>query len=267
MVTKAFELAYKELVADILKHGEKREGRNGNTLSLFGRTLVIDLQYGFPLLQGRRIYYKGVLGELAAMLKQPKTIKDFEDQGCNYWKLWSKKDGTINVDYGNSWLDWNGYNQHANLIHTLKTNPTDRRMVISGWRPDRLAELDLPCCHYAYQWYVREGKYLDMLWHQRSVDTMIGLPSDIVFAAAWNIMIANEVGLEPGKITFTLGDTHIYEEHIEPAKEYLQSIVYMKQTKYKLNCKPGTETVSFTPDMLEILDYAPQNSIKFKLKA
>ena len=267
MVTEAFEIAYRRLIRDILDNGEVRKGRNGTTRSLFGRTLVVDLQEGFPLLKGRRIYYKGVLGELAAMLKGPKTIKDFEDQGCNYWKLWGKADGTINVDYGNSWLDYNGFNQHANLIDTLKHNPTDRRMVITGWRPDKLDDLDLPCCHYAYQWYVRDGKYLDMLWHQRSVDTMIGLPSDMVFAAAWNIMIANEVGLVPGKITFTLGDTHIYEEHLMPAREYMGKMIYFEQTDYKLNCPEGTPTVSFTPDMLEIINYTPREPISFKLKA
>lgn len=261
-----YELSYKELIQKILDEGELRHTRNGNTISVFGQNISFNIQDGFPLLTGRKIYYKGVFGELAAMLKQPKTIKDFEDQGCNYWKLWGNSDGTINIDYGNKWLDFNGINQHAELIDKLKNNPTDRRMIITGWDPSNISNLNLPCCHYAYQWYVREGKYLDMIWHQRSTDVMIGLPSDVVFASAWNIMIANEVGLIPANIYMTIGDSHIYEEHITKAEEYLNSSIH-KLPNYKLNVDPGYNTIDFKSNDISIINYNNSGKITFKLKA
>lgn len=263
----SYESQYRGLVHNILRNGELREGRNGATYSLFGETLSFDLSSGeFPLLTGRQIFYKGVFGELAALLRQPKNIADFEEWGCNYWKLWAKENGDINVDYGNKWINWDGVDQLARLVETLKTNPSDRRMIITGWDPRSLDELDLPCCHYAYQWYVREGKYLDMLWHQRSVDTMIGLPSDVVFAAAWNIAIANEVGLTPGRITMTLGDTHIYEEHSNNADEFLKT-GFTDSPRYKLLSRLGKKTIEFTPDDIEIVDYNPLTKLKFELKS
>lgn len=262
-----YELAYMGLVRKILANGELRRGRNGTTLAIFGETLTIDLSTGeFPLLTGRQLFYRGVFGELAAMLRGPKTLKDFEEHGCNYWKQWAWPDGSINVDYGNAWLDFNGFNQLEALAEGLKNNPHGRRHLVTGWRPDRLDDLSLPCCHYAYQWYVREDKYLDMMWHQRSVDTMIGLPSDVIFASAWNIMLANEVGLIPGKITFTLGDTHIYEEHIEQAKEYLTRLT-CELPKYKLEAYTQKAHTLFRPDDIIISGYTHMPAIKFELKA
>lgn len=262
-----YELAYMGLVRKILANGELRRGRNGTTLAIFGETLTIDLSTGeFPLLTGRQLFYRGVFGELAAMLRGPKTLKDFEEHGCNYWKQWAWPDGSINVDYGNAWLDFNGFNQLEALAEGLKNNPHGRRHLVTGWRPDRLDDLSLPCCHYAYQWYVREDKYLDMMWHQRSVDTMIGLPSDVIFASAWNIMLANEVGLIPGKITFTLGDTHIYEEHIEQAKEYLTRLT-CELPKYKLEAYTQKAHTLFRPDDIIISSYTHMPAIKFELKA
>lgn len=262
----SYEADYKKLVKKILDTGELRAGRNGNTKAIFGETLTIDLNSGFPLLTGRRIHYKGVLGELAAMLRGPKTLKDFKDYGCNYWDLWARPDGSIDIDYGNAWLDFNGVNQLEALVTGLVHNPHGRRHMVTGWRPDRLDMVSLPCCHYAYQWYVRDNKYLDMLWHQRSVDTMIGLPSDVVFASAWNIILANEVGLIPGKITFTLGDTHIYEEHIEQAKEYLETLT-LELPDYRLTAPKMACHTLFTPSWLEIENYSYLSEMKFELKA
>lgn len=262
----SYEANYKKLVKKILDTGELRAGRNGNTKAIFGETLTIDLNSGFPLLTSRRIYYKGVFGELAAMLRGPKTLKDFKDYGCNYWDLWARPDGNIDIDYGNAWLDFNGVNQLEALVTGLIENPHGRRHMVTGWRPDRLDKVSLPCCHYAYQWYVRDNKYLDMLWHQRSVDTMIGLPSDVVFASAWNIILANEVGLIPGKITFTLGDTHIYEEHIEQAKEYL-TLLTLELPDYRLTVPKMACHTMFTPSWIEIENYSYLTEMKFELKA
>lgn len=268
-----FELEYAQLINRILQTGEYREGRNGGTQAIFGQSLIVDMSGSdyFPLLLGRKIFYKGIFGELAALLRGPKHLDDFKRFDCNYWDLWAKPDGSINIDYGNLWLDWNGTNQLRKLIDTLKSNPTDRRMMISSWKPDTLDELDLPCCHYCYQWFVRGGQYLDMIWMQRSCDTMIGLPSDIVLAALMNVLIANEVGLQPGKIKMDLGDTHIYEEHIEKAYEYMSSVYFnvgnIEYPRYKLVMNQGQKVETFTPTMISIIDYNPVATMKFELKA
>lgn len=261
-----FEQEYMDLVELILNTGEYVKGRNGGVRKTFGHTLEIDMSYTntFPLLNTRHIYHKGILGELAAMFRGPKHLRDFEKWGCNYWKKWAKPDGSINVDYGNAWFDHNQFNR---LIDNLKHNPHDRRMIINGWRPENLDNLDLPCCHFLYQWFVREETYLDMIWYQRSVDTMIGLPSDIVLAATWNILLANMVGLKPGKITMMLGDTHIYEEHFEGAYKFLKAFQYNRgYPTYDLIAPPGMDIRMFEPSMLQIENYNPILKQTYELK-
>src|SRR5690606_25910133 len=171
-----FERDYRDLVQKILEVGEYRQGRNGNTFSIFGATLVVDMRDSnkFPLLIGRKMFYKGIFGEVAAMLRMPTHINDFKRWGCNYWDQWADKDGNINIDYCNLWRNFNGVDQLSELIDKLKNNPTDRRLLITGWKPDNLDKLSLPCCHLLYQWYVTNDGYLDMMWYQRSAETMVG---------------------------------------------------------------------------------------------
>ncbi len=269
-----FEADYADLVSDILTEGEYRETRNVATRALFGTSLTVDLSESdrFPIIMGRQMYHKGVLGELAAMLRKPKHINDFKKWGCNYWDKWAKADGSIEVDYGNSWFA-NGQMDH--LRDSILNNPTDRRMLINGWRPERLPELDLPCCHYSYQFYVREGQYIDMVWTQRSVDVMVGLPSDIVFAAAWLISMASWAKLKPGKIKMDFGDTHIYENHLEQAEQYCRS--YMELIS---SCTPtrllahyprfeytGGDFLDFEPKHLIIQPYKGMCKLELELNA
>jgi len=261
----SYEYSYKALIKRILNMGTWKEGRNGRTISLFGETLVVDTSEYFPILTSRKMYYKGVLGELAAMLRGPKHVKDFEEFGCNYWSDWAEADGSLSLDYGNLWFNFNGVDQHASLIEKLKHNPNDRRMLISGWDPSHLDSLSLPCCHMLYQWYVENGN-LHMIWYQRSVDTMIGLPSDVIFAAAWNMAIANEVGLKPGNITFMLGDTHIYEEHIAGAEEYLSRPLH-EAPEYFWVAPEGISAREFLPSSVALHEYISMDPIKFEIKA
>lgn len=266
-----FEHSYINLINKILKNGDFRKGRNGNTKSVFGESLIIDMTdlQNFPLLHGRKIFYKGVLGEFAAMIRGPKCVADFEKFDCNYWKQWADEDGSLRLDYGNKWLDFNGINQFAEVKRKLKESPYDRRILISAWDPSTLSNNSLPCCHFLYQWYVRNNTYLDMNWYQRSVDTMVGMPSDIILAAIWNILLANEVGLKPGRIKMDFGDTHIYEEHFENAKEYADYTFIDKQAypEYELVAPPGMRTEDFVPFMLQINNYNPQCTMKFEVKA
>lgn len=270
-----WEAEYSRLINRILYSGERKPSRAGDTYSLFGEALAIDLHYGFPLLHGRKMFYEGVLGELAAFLRGPKHIDDFKKFGCNFWDSWgAEKGGELELDYGNAWIDFNGVNQLEELVDKLKNNPNDRRMLVSNWRPDRLAELSLPCCHILYQWYVRDGKHLDMIWYQRSVDTMVGLPSNVISCAAFNIILAHQCGYRPGRIKLLLGDTHIYSNHIEPTLVYLrqlQSILTNTGDLNKLKMQVDYSVDSnvridnFKPDMINIGDYNPQPAVKFDL--
>lgn len=271
-----YESDYCRLIKDIIVHGEVKPGRNGNTISTFGKTLIVyDIARDFPLLFGRKQYPMGVLGEFAAFIRGPKHIRDFEFFGCNYWKKWAKEDGSINVDYGNAWIDYNGINQLSNTINNLIVDPYSRRHIIDGWRPDRIDTLDLPSCHFLYQWNVTFNKELEMIWYQRSVDTMIGLPSDVILAAIFNILMAQAACLKPGKITFMLGDCHIYEEHLPNAKLYLDRAreVPLVKVPYRIARDGNLLThmherdYLFRPSDVELEQYEPREPINFLLKA
>ncbi len=263
------ELDYADLILRILREGVRKETRNGATTSIFGQQLKFDMSDGyFPIIQGRKMFPKGVLGEFAAMIRQPKTLADFEAWGCNYWSKWAKEDGSIEVDYGNAWFA-NG--QIDRLKDCLANNPNDRRMIINAWRPERLAELDLPCCHYSYQFYVAKGT-LHMVWIQRSVDTMIGLPSDFILAAIWLLTLAKEFMLQPGTVTMQLGDCHIYEEHEEATDVYLGNVSHSIPNHFdspiaRLNVKAGTPFESFEPEQLELRIPFTYPKIDLELKA
>jgi thymidylate synthase len=258
------EYYYVELLKRLLVTPE-RPSRAGTTQGIFGVQLDVRelTMNSFPLLCGRKIFWKGVAGEVAAILKGPKKLKDFKDFGCNYWDAWAGKKGELEVDYGNAWLDFNGVNQLKAVVDSLKNDPYGRRHLITGWKPDRLSELSLPCCHYAYQWYVTAG-VLHMAWIQRSVDVMVGLPSDIIFAAVLNILMAQTVGLKPGNITMQLGDVHMYTAHREQALQYLDQYNYTyTQPLWKMD--QAATVFNFKPEMLTIDNYTPGPVIKFEV--
>lgn len=259
-----YELDYRNLIVDIMTNGDDRPTRNHPTRAVFGRMLEVhELRWGqFPILQGRKMYPKGVFGELAAFLKGPKSIADFEAEGCNYWKQWGNEDGSINVDYGNSWLDFNGVNQLETVLDSLAEDPNGRRHIISGWRPDHLHSLNLPCCHLLYQWYIN-GDELEMIWFQRSVDTMIGLPSDVILAAAWNILMADELNLNPGRLVFMLGDTHIYKSHWSQVDDYIEAVDNTASMCPQYLHEGSLQT--FNNDAIHLIDYQPLDPIQFEL--
>ena len=262
----SFEQQYFNLVSRILNDGENVAGRNGNNIGLIGETLKFDLDFEFPILHARQYPYSTVFGEFAAILRGPKYLEDFVKYGCGYWAKWANKDDSlsINVDYGNAWLDFNGVNQLEWIANEIKTNPQSRRLIVSGWNPEHVInnKLSLPCCHYAYQFIVR-GNTLHMIWIQRSADTMLGIPADAVLAALWLIALANETGLKPRTCTMHFGDTHIYEEHVDQAinlrdlyKNTAKIPLYMELfTQWKCNAPAGQKLVDFLPSDVSLIDY------------
>jgi len=264
-----YESEYVGLIQAIINHGIDKQGRNGKTTSIFGAQLVLDdLREGkFPVLNGRKIHYKGVLGELAAFFNRPETIEDFKKQGCNYWSKWANEHGELTLDYGNAWTgSYDGIDQVEGVIQSIRNDPNGRRHLITGWVPENIPALSLPCCHYAYQWYVN-GEYLDMIWIQRSVDTLIGLPSDVVLAAAWNIIMAQLTGYKPGTLIMQLGDTHIYQEHLNATMKYLdQWTMVQHQECPPYQYWPVDTYDKFTASNIELPLYAPAKHINFLLK-
>lgn len=222
---KTFEHDYKDLIKRVLTDGEHNATRNAPTVSTFGEVLRITelRRERFPLITARKMYPYGIVGEMAAFLHAPNHIDDFVSRGCNYWNNWADSDGNINIDYGNAWTNWNGINQIKQVVDKLKTDPKDRRMIITGWDPGALDELSLPCCHLLYQFHVDKSGHLNMMWYQRSADVMVGVPSDIVLGALFIILMANAANLKPGTLTMVFGDTHIYDDHAKQAWHYLEA--------------------------------------------
>jgi thymidylate synthase len=263
-MNNTIDYKYLEVASKILTQGHVRDTRNGKTKSLPFQTLEFNIENNFPLLKSRKIFHKGIAGEYAAIIRGPKHVDDFTKWGCNYWNQWAAEDGSIDVDYGNAWINFNGVNQMANVLDSLLFDPSDRRMVISGWNPERLEDLSLPCCHHNYQFW-SDGKVVDMLWIQRSGDFMVGVPSDMVFAAIMLSCFASCAALKPRNIKMVIGDAHIYEEHQQDALKQINSTFY-QHTSATYTLKPQEDLYSFEPSDLNISNYEHNEGIKYELK-
>lgn len=261
---------YKDLVKQVLEQGELKPGRNGNTISLIGTQLKFDAA-NIPLLNGRKIFYKGVVGEFSAFMNFCIELSEFKERGCNYWDDWANKDGILKLDYVNQ-LHKSKVELNSNIVSQLDAlkiglvnDKFSRRHIINLWVPENLHNLSLPCCHYSYQFIVSTDNKLHMIWNQRSADTMVGIPSDMVLAYLWVQCLSKELGFEPGIVTMNFGDTHIYEEHIVGAKQYLEVLEPRLIPIATLNNK-FTSIENFYPDQIDIIQYEPHEAIKFELK-
>ena len=255
---------YLELVEKVFVRGEIEEGRNGKTRATFGEQITVGPIYKtFPILTQRKMFPEGVIGELAAFLQGPGNLADFRKQGCNYWDQWADADGNLKVDYGNAWRDFAGVNQLQQVVNQLIYEPNSRRHLIIGWNPPNDESLSLPCCHYAYQWRVVNKKWLDMIWVQRSADMMIGVPSDIIAGALFNILMARTTGYIPRYLTLQLGNCHIYQEHWPRIREFLNSPSFPEPEWY---INPTATVFNFKPTDFSLIDYQHGPSMPFELK-
>lgn len=272
-----FELDYNNLVARVITNGEHRQSRAGFTLSLFGQALVIDcLEYGeFPILTQRRIHVQGILGELAAFLRGATDLATFKKFGCNYWdanaKAWPRNVGvfedqlSVGEIYGAQWRNWAGYlDQIKVLAKNLKQDPYSRRHLLTAYNPSRLDEMCLPPCHLMAQFNVRTTKHLDCIVYMRSVDLCLGLPSDVVLYATLLLLFCKETGYKPGKLTFMLGDTHVYRNHADIVQEHQLREVHPLPT-YKLN--PSISLDTFCPEDLELHNYQHSGVLNYEFNA
>ena len=220
------ERQYLDLLADILAHGIERGDRTGTgTLGVFGRQMRFDLAKGFPLLTTKKLHKKSIILELLWFLRGDTNVRWLQERGVSIWDEWADADGELGPVYGKQWRSWTApdgrvIDQISAVVESLKTNPNSRRHVVSAWNPADVDDMALPPCHCLFQFYVADGK-LSCQLYQRSADVFLGVPFNIASYALLTQMMAKVVGLEPGEFVHTLGDAHLYLNHIDQAREQL----------------------------------------------
>ena len=218
---------YNNLVLDLLLAPAKADRTGTGTKSLFGRTIRHDMSRGFPLLNGKRVYYSQAFHELLWIAQGRTDLAYLHENGVKYWdadyKRSGRTDNTLGPVYGKQWRDFEGVDQLFNLVEEIKSNPTSRRLMVSAWAPQDMHDMALPPCHYAFQVYVNEG-HLSLMWQQRSADVFLGLPYDIAMYGLLLEMLAKGAGLKPGELVGQLGDCHLYNDHLKQASIYLSRL-------------------------------------------
>ena len=220
------ENEYRRLLSDILNEGLDKSDRTGTgTKSIFGRTIRHDMSLGFPILTGKKISFNAARTELLWILQGRTDLKYLEDNGVKYWRPDYERSGrtdeTLGPVYGKQWRDFNGIDQLYNLVYSINTNPDSRRLMVSAWAPHEMKDMVLPPCHYAFQIYINNG-VMDLMWQQRSADVFLGLPYDITMYGLLLEMLAHGAGLKAGQLVGQLGDCHLYNNHLDQAKLYLE---------------------------------------------
>lgn len=218
---------YLDLLQHILASGHPKGDRTGTgTISTFGYQMRFDLSQGFPLLTTKKIHLKSVIYELLWFLAGDTNVKFLQDHGVRIWNEWADPDGDLGHIYGFQWRSWPDYNggfidQMAEAVRTIRENPDSRRIIVSSWNVADLGNMNLPPCHSLFQFYVSGGK-LSLQLYQRSADSFLGVPFNIASYALLTMMTAQVCGLQPGEFIHTLGDVHIYSNHLDQVKTQLQ---------------------------------------------
>ncbi len=211
---------YLELLDKVSKEGNQKGDRTGTgTVSLFGHQMRFDLSEGFPVLTTKKLHLKSIIHELLWFLSGDTNIKYLQDNGVRIWNEWADENGDLGHVYGYQWRSWpkeNGehIDQITQLIHDIKNNPNSRRLIVSAWNVADIENMALPPCHALFQFYVADGK-LSCQLYQRSADIFLGVPFNIASYALLTMMMAQVCGLEAGDFIHTLGDAHIYNNHLE----------------------------------------------------
>jgi thymidylate synthase len=218
---------YLDLLRAVRDQGRPKPDRTGTgTLSLFGYQMRFDLAAGFPLLTTKRLHLRSIIVELLWFLSGDTNIQYLHDHGVSIWDEWADAAGDLGPIYGRQWRSWPGpdgtsIDQMAQLVERLKRDPSSRRHVVSSWNVAELDRMRLPPCHILFQFYVADGA-LSCQVYQRSADVFLGVPFNIASYALLTLMVAQVTGLEPGQLVHTLGDAHLYLNHLEQAGEQLQ---------------------------------------------
>ncbi len=214
---------YLELLDHVLVNGVHKDDRTGTgTISTFGYQMRFDLQKGFPVLTTKKLHLRSIIHELLWFLTGSTNITYLKENKVSIWDEWADDDGNLGPIYGYQWRSWPGYNGHhidqiKNVVDSIKNNPDSRRHLVSAWNVGQVEEMALPPCHLMFQFYVAQGK-LSCQLYQRSCDIFLGVPFNIASYALLTMMVAQVTGLKPGEFVHTMGDAHIYTNHIEQCK-------------------------------------------------
>lgn len=249
---------YLDLLQYILDNGNVREDRTGvGTKGVFGYQMRFNLEDGFPVLTTKKLHLKSIIYELLWFLQGDTNIKYLHDHKVSIWDEWADKDGDLGPIYGYQWRSWHAPDGHiidqiANVEKLLKENPYSRRHIVSAWNVADIDKMALPPCHVMFQFYVANGKLSCMLY-QRSCDVFLGVPFNIASYALLTMMMAQVTGYEPGEFVHTLGDAHIYLNHIEQCKLQLQRTPFPLP---KMVINPEVHSIfGFEYDDFELKDY------------
>lgn len=256
---------YHDLMRHVLENGSSKTDRTGTgTISVFGYQMRFDLQQGFPLLTTKKLHLKSIIHELLWFLKGDTNIAYLKENGVKIWDEWADENGNLGPVYGSQWRSWptadgRHIDQISQLIHQLKNNPDSRRMIVSAWNVGEIEHMKLPPCHAFFQFYVADGK-LSCQLYQRSADIFLGVPFNIASYAILTKMIAQVCDLQAGDFIHTLGDAHLYSNHIEQAKLQLTRD-FRKLPTFKLN--PEVKDIfGFTYADFTLEGYDPHPHIK-----
>ncbi len=256
---------YLDLLQRVLDEGVKKSDRTGTgTISVFGHQMRFNLEEGFPVLTTKKLHLKSIIYELLWFLKGDTNVKYLQDHGVRIWNEWADENGDLGHIYGYQWRSWPDYqgghiDQISEVINTIKNNPDSRRILVSAWNVADLNNMNLPPCHIFFQFYVANGR-LSLQLYQRSADIFLGVPFNIASYALLLKMVAQVTGLKAGDFIHTLGDAHIYTNHLEQVNLQL-SRELRSLPDMKIN--PGVKDIfSFEYEDFELVNYDPHPHIK-----
>ncbi|MDO4184516.1 MAG: thymidylate synthase [Rhodospirillales bacterium] len=247
---------YLDVLRDIMENGQDGDNRTGVwTRKVFGRQMHFDLSQGFPLVTTKKVFIRGIIVELLWLISGKTNIKFLLDNNVHIWDEWADKDGNLGPVYGHQWRNWNseGIDQIKDVIERIKTNPTDRRLIVTAWNPSQINQMALPPCHCFFQFDVTPDGKLNCQLYQRSCDMFLGVPFNIASYSLLTMMVAQVCGLKPGEFVHTLGNAHIYNNHFEQVKIQLTRNPYPLP---KMLINPDVKDIdAFKYEDFELVDY------------
>ena len=256
---------YLELLDHVLKNGTRKSDRTGTgTISVFGYQMRFNLGEGFPLMTTKKLHLKSILHELLWFISGDTNIKYLKDNGVKIWDEWADKDGNLGPVYGYQWRSWPAadgtkIDQLSNVIKSIKMSPDSRRHIVSAWNAGEIEKMALPPCHILFQFYVADGR-LSCQLYQRSCDIFLGVPFNIASYALLTLMVAQATELKPGEFIHTLGDAHIYLNHIDQVKLQLTREPYRLP---KITINPAVSDITkFRYEDFTLSDYIAHPHIK-----
>lgn len=256
---------YQELLRHILEKGSRRGDRTGTgTISTFGYQMRFNLEEGFPLVTTKKVHLKSIIYELLWFLRGDTNARYLQEHGVRIWNEWANPDGELGHIYGYQWRSWPDYkgghiDQIREALEAIKHNPESRRIIVSAWNVGDLDNMNLPPCHAFFQFYVADGR-LSCQLYQRSGDSFLGVPFNIASYALLTMMMAKECGLKPGDFIHTLGDAHIYTNHLEQVELQLSRT---PRALPKMVLNPDVKSIfDYTYDDFQLEGYDPWPAIK-----